>query len=43
MIEICQNVGFGKIDITMTTIKKNFEIDKHLILHDLDQLLKIQH
>ena len=26
----------------MTTIKKNFEIDKRLILRDLDQLLKIQ-
>ena len=28
----------------MTTInKKNIEIDKRLILRDLDQLLKIQH
>ena len=27
----------------MTTINKNFEIDKRLILRDLDQLLKIQH
>ena len=27
----------------MTTINKNFEIDKHLILRDLDQLLKVQH
>ena len=28
----------------MTTInKKTFEIDKRLILRDLDQLLKIQH
>ena len=28
----------------MTTInKKNFEIDKRLILRDLDQLLNIQH
>ena len=33
-----------KIDITMTTIdKKNFEIDKIRILHDLDLLLKIRH
>ena len=37
---MCQNVGFSKIDITMTT--KNFEIDKSRILHDLDLLLKIQ-
>ena len=36
-------VGFSKIDITMTTINQNFEIDKRLILRDLDQLLKIQH
>ena len=42
-IEIFQNVGFSKIIITMTTINKNFEIDKRLILRDLDQLLKIQH
>ena len=43
-IEIYQNVGFSKIDFTMTTIKrKNFEIDKGRILHNLDQLLKIQH
>ena len=41
-IEIFQNVGFSKIIITMTTINKNFEIDKRLILRDLDQLLKIQ-
>ena len=34
-IEIRQNVGFSKIDITMTTID-NFEIDKRLILRDLD-------
>ena len=27
----------------MTTINKNFEIDKSRILCDLDQLLKIQH
>ena len=27
----------------MTTINKNFETDKRLILRDLDQLLKIQH
>ena len=31
-------MGFSEIDITMTTInKKNFEIDKCLILPDLDQ------
>ena len=37
-IEICQNVGFSEIDITMTKNKqKNFEIDKCLILRDLDQ------
>ena len=43
-IEIYQNVGFSKIDITMTKIKrKNFETDKSRILHNLDQLLKIQH
>ena len=42
-IEICQNVGFGKIEITMKTIANNFEIDKSRILRDLDQLLKIQH
>ena len=27
----------------MTIINKEFEIDKRLILRDLDQLLKIQH
>ena len=44
-IEICQNVGFGKIDITMTTINKKLWNDKRLILRDLarDQQLKIQH
>ena len=42
-IEICENVVLSKIDITMTTINKNFEIDKSRILFDLDQLLKIQH
>ena len=42
-IEICENVVLSKIDITMTTIKKNFEIDKSQILCDLDLLLKIQH
>ena len=26
-IKVCQNAGFSKIDITMTTIKKNFQID----------------
>ena len=41
-IEICENVVLSKIDITMTTIDKNFEIDKSRILCDLDQLLKIQ-
>ena len=40
--EICENVVLSKIDITMTTIDKNFEIDKSRILCDLDQLLKIQ-
>ena len=29
--------------ITMTAIKKSFEIDKRLILRHLDQLLKTQH
>ena len=39
--EISENVVLRKIDITMTTInKKNFEIDKSLILCDLDQLLE---
>ena len=42
-IEICENVVFCKIDITMTTINKKIEIDKSRILCDLDQLLKIQH
>ena len=32
--EICQNVGFSKIDITMTTINK--KLDKRPILRDLD-------
>ena len=41
-IEICENVVLSKIDITMTTIKKN-EIVESRILYDLDQLLKIQH
>ena len=41
-IEICENVGFSKIDITMKKIKKNFETDKRRILRDLDQLLKMQ-
>jgi len=40
---MCQDVGFSKIYITMTTINKNFEIDKYPILRDLDQLLKLQH
>ena len=42
-IEIGENVVLSKIDITMTTINKNFEIDKSRILGDLDLLLKIQH
>ena len=40
---ICENVVLGKIDITMATANKKFEIDKRLILSDLDELLKIQH
>ena len=40
-IEICEKVVLRKIDITMTTINKKFEIDKSRILRDLDQLLKI--
>ena len=42
-IEICENVVLSKIDITMTTTKKNFETDKSRILGDLDLLLRIQH
>ena len=42
-IEICEDTVLSKIDITMTTINKNFEIDKSRILGDLDLLLKIQH
>ena len=42
-IEICENVVLSKIDITMTIINKNFEIDKSRIFCDLDLLLKIQH
>ena len=42
-IEICENVVLSKIDITMTTTKKNFETDKSRILCDLDLLLRIQH
>ena len=42
-IEICENVVLSKIDITMTTVNKNFEIDKSRILCDLDLLLKVQH
>ena len=42
-IEACQNVILGKIDITMTAINKNFEIDKNrFFFGDLDRLLKIQ-
>ena len=39
--EICENVVLSKIDITMTTINKNFENDKSRILCDLDQLIII--
>ena len=42
-IEICENVGFSKIDITMTKIDKKIESDKSPILRNVDQLLKIQH
>ena len=42
-IEICENVVLSKIDITMTTINKKFEIEKSRILCDLDLLLQIQH
>ena len=38
-IEICENVVLSKI----TNKQNTFEIDKRLILCDLDQLLKIQH
>ena len=41
-IETCQNVGFSKNDFTMTTINKKIEINKRLILRDLEQLMKIQ-
>ena len=30
-IEICEDIVLSKIDITMTTINKNFEIDKSRI------------
>ena len=39
-IEICENVVLSKIDITMTTVNKKFDIDKSQILCYLDQLLK---
>ena len=39
-IEICQIAVFSKIEITVTTISKNFEIDKSPILRDLDLPLK---
>ena len=42
-IEVRQNAVFNKIDVTMTTINKNIEINKIRILHDLDVLLKIRH
>ena len=36
-IKVCQNTVFIKLDITMTTVKKNFEIDTEIrILRDLD-------
>ena len=38
-IEIGENVVLSKIDITMTTITKTFEIEKSQILCDIDQLL----
>jgi len=41
-IEICETVVLSKIDITMTTINKQIEIDKSRILRNLDPLLKIQ-
>ena len=40
---------FGKMEVLVRSIllwqqlTKNFEIDKRLILRDLDQLVKIQH
>ena len=43
LLEVCKNTVFHKIDITMTTINKNFEIDKIRILRDLDLPLKIPH
>ena len=33
----------SQIEITMATIKKNFQINKNRILRDLDLLLKIWH
>ena len=36
-LKFIKNVGFRQQQT------KNFEIDKHLILRDLDQLLKIEH
>ena len=42
-IEVCHNAAFSIRDITMTTISKNFEIDKIRILRDLDLVLKIRH
>ena len=41
-IEICENEVLSKIDIIMTTIKKQNAIDKSRILRiNLDSLLKI--
>ena len=41
-IKVCQNLVLSRIDITMETINKNFEINKNWILRDLDLLLKIR-
>ena len=41
-IKVCQNLVLSRIDITMATINKNFEINKNWILRDLDLLLKIR-
>ena len=37
---MCQIAVFSKIEITVTTINKNIEIDKNPILFDLDLPLK---
>ena len=41
--KVCQNEVLIKIDIAMTTINKNFEIDLIRISRDQDLLLKIRH